>query len=202
MISAISKQQSANSKREIISVGMCRLRFVLAAGCWLLAAVCAGCGYGFRGNLPAHLKTIYIQPFTNRIDITVEPTNINRYKLYRPRMEVDLTAKVVDQFQFDGNLRPAGPDRADAMLVGELADFRREPLRIARTGDVEEYRLSIVVNVEFRDLRKHTVPWREQIVGDATFFEQGALAEAEGPALTRALEDVARRIVERAIEDW
>jgi len=143
-----------------------------------------------------------VQPFTNRIDITNEPTNVDRYKVYRPRMETDLTDKVIDRFQFDGSLRPAGPDRADAMLIGELVVLRREPLRFARTGNVEEYRLSVVINAEFRDLRKHEVKWREQMVGDTTFFEEGALVESEATALDRALDDVARRIVERTVEDW
>src|SRR3990167_8411986 len=95
--------------------------FMLRSSCSLLAACCVlsvpGCGYTFRGNLPAHLRTVYIQPFANRIDITSEPTNLNQYKIYRPRLETDLTDKVIDRFQFDGNLRPAGPDQADAMLV-------------------------------------------------------------------------------------
>ena len=145
---------------------------------------------------------MYVQPFTNKIDITAEPTNANRYKLYRPRMESDLTNKLIDRFQFEGGLRPAGPDKADSMIVGELAEFRREPLRFDRGGNPEEFRLSIVVNAEFRDLRKHVVPWREQIIGDTTFFERGALATSEATALDRAIDDVARRIVERTIEDW
>ncbi len=173
--------------------------------CGLLSVICClstGCGYTFRGNLPAHLKTLYVQPFINRVDFTSEPTNLNRYKIYRPRMELDITNEVIDRFQIEGNLRPAGPDQADAFLVGELVEFRREPLRFAQTGNPEEYRLSIVANVEFRDLRKQAVVWREQVVGDTTFFERGSLAEAEAAAIGRAIEDLARRIVERTIEDW
>ena len=183
--------------RRALSLQLC-----LSATLLLLLPLSAGCGYTFRGNLPARLRTVYVQPFTNRIDITSEPTNLNQYKIYRPRLELDLTDKVIDRFQFDGSLRPAGPDQADTMLVGELAEFRREPLRFARTGNVEEFRLSLVVNAEFRDLQQHTVIWQEQIVGDATFFEQGALAESEVTALDRAMDDVARRIVERIVEDW
>lgn len=174
----------------------------LSAALLLVLSVAAGCGYTFRGNLPARLQTVYIQPFKNSIDLTSEPTNLNQYKIYRPRMETDLTDRIVDRFQFEGSLRPAGPDQADTMLVGELVAFRREPLRFARTGDVEEFRLSIVVNAELRDLQHHTVMWHEQIVGDTTFFERGALAESEVTALDRAMDDVARRLVERTIEDW
>ena len=169
----------------------------------MMLLTCGGCGYTFRGgNLPAHLNTVYIQPFTNRIDITAEVTNLNQYKVYRPRMEIDLTTKVLNRFQFDGTLRPAGPDKADAMVVGELVEFRREPLRYDHSGNVEEYRLSVVANAEFRDLRAHTVRWAEQIVGDRTFFVSGTLAQSENTALDLALEDVARRIVERTVEDW
>ena len=178
-----------------------RLVALPALACLALTGA-MGCGYTFRGNVPARLRTVYVQPFANRIDTTSEPTSATQYKLYRPRLESDLTNKVIGRFQFDGSLRPAGPDRADTMLVGELAEFRREPLRFARTGNVEEFRLSIVVNAEFRDLQQHTVRWHEQIVGDTTFFEQGALAESETTALDRALDDVARRIVERTVEDW
>jgi outer membrane lipopolysaccharide assembly protein LptE/RlpB len=166
-------------------------------------AVLAGCGYSFHGSLPAHMHTVFVQPFANRVDITAETSNISRYRTYRPRMELQLTNAVLERFQIDGTIRPAGADRAATLMVGELVSFTRDPLRFSRDGDPEEYRLSITANVEFRDLIKHVVVWREQVIGDTTFFERGSVSvESEVQAIDRALDDLARRIVERTVENW
>lgn len=181
---------------------MSRQRASLVAGCWLLVGV-TGCGYSFRSNVPGHLRTVYIQPFQNKIDITSEVSDLNRFKIYRPLLETDVTNAVIKQYNFDGNLRVAGAQNADAMLVGELVDFRRDALRFSDSSNPEEFRLSIVVNLAFYDLHTHQLLWREtNFTGDTTFFVSGSLTESERKALDRAIEDLAKRVVERSVEGW
>ncbi len=167
--------------------------------------VLAGCGYTAKPGLPSHLKTVYVKPFVNKIDVTQLTTGNERFPIYRHRMEVDLTNAVVDRFQFTGLLRPASPDRANARLEGELTEFRRDALRYNASQQVEEWRLSIVVNLQFYDqtTEPDTLLWEEEsFTGDTTYFALGASAESEAAALDRALTDVARRIGEHTVEDW
>lgn len=173
----------------------------VAVGGWCLLAV--GCGYTTRPGLPADVRTIYIKPFVNRIDLTQVTTDVSRFPIYRHGMEADLTNAVLSRFQFTGLLRPAGADRADWRLEGELVEFRRDALRYDASAQVEEWRLNVVVNLRLVDQRTQAVVWEEpRFTGDTTYFARGANAESETAALDRAITDLARRMVERTVENW
>lgn len=176
---------------------------------WIGLASCVlglgsvSCGYSTRSGLASHLRTVYIKPFTNKIDLTQLTTDYERFPLYRPGMEIDVTKAVIDRFQFTGLLRPSRFDNADSRVEGELVEFRRDALRYNASQQVEEWRLNVVVNVRFYDLHGNLLLWEEpRLTGDTTYFELGANAEAESVALTRAIEDLARRVVERTVESW
>ncbi len=161
-----------------------------------------GCGYTAKSILPNDIKTIFVKTFANRIDITSEVTEKDRYRVYRPNLEVDLTNAIIDRFFLDGNLRIVREDYADARLEGELIEYRRDPVRYSGK-DVEEYRISLVTNVRLIDLEKNETVWEQKnIVGDTTYFTTVALQKTETAALNAALSDLARRIVERTVEGW
>ena len=181
------------------------IRHQVLIGLW--SVVCGllscGCGYTTRPGLASHLRTVYVKPFTNKIDVTRLTTGNERFPIYRHGMEVDLTRAVIDRYQFTGLLRPSSAERADCRLEGEIVDFRRDALRYNASQQVEEWRLNIVVNLRFTDQTTHTVMWEEaQFTGDTTYFAIGAKAESEATALDRAITDLARRIVERTVENW
>ena len=163
----------------------------------------SGCGYTTRPGLPSHLRMIYIKPFVNKIDVTQLSTGDERYPIYRHKMEVDLTNEVINRYQFTGLLRPARAERADCRLEGDLVEFRRDPLRYNASQQVEEWRLNIVVNLRFVDQTTQTLMWEEsRFTGDTTYFALGPNAQTEATALDRAITDLARRIVERTVENW
>jgi len=201
-------RQKAVGRRQVID---------RAAFCVLLSAFCflAGCGYTTRPGLATHLRTVYIKPLINKIDLTQLTLDYQRFPIYRPGMETDVTTAIINRFQFTGLLRPAGPKDPDSRLEGELVEFRRDALRYNAAQQVEEWRLSVVVNLRFYDLRvaptEGQAPaegggwlmWEEErLTGDATYFALGPNAESEAKALDRATEDLARRVVERAVESW
>ena len=177
-----------------------KIRAVLpfAACCFLI-----GCGYTTRPGLASHLRTVYVKPFTNRIDLTELGTTYQELPIYRHGMEADVTNAVIDRFQFTGLIRPSRSDNADSRLEGELVEFRRDALRYDASQQVEEWRLSVVVNLTFYDLHLNTVLWEEaRLTGDTTYFALGPNAESEATALDRAIKDLARRVVERSVENW
>ncbi len=164
-----------------------------------------GCGYTTRPGLASYLRTIHVKPFVSKIDLTQLATATNRFPLYRHGMETEVTKAVLTRFQFTGLLRPAGAEKADCRLEGELVEFRRDALRYDANQKVEEWRLNVVVNLKFYDLHvsAEAPAWEEsRLTGDTTYFELGAKAESESAALDRAIQDLARRVVERIVENW
>jgi hypothetical protein len=170
----------------------------------LCAVVISGCGYTTGSMLPADIKTIYVAPFKNKINLTEElDPYAYRYRAMQPHIDVDVTNKVVDEFMADGNLRLSRKDNADVILSGEIVNFYRQPITYQDDRQIEEFRLSIVTNISLYDTRKEKVLWREQgLIGDTIFTQSGTYAESESSALADAIEDLARRVVERTVEGW
>ncbi len=191
-------QRADVSGRNVLISGFCFLTSVSA-----VLLIAGGCGYTTRPGLPPHLRTVYVKPFANRIDVTRLTTGDERFPIYRHRMEVDLTNAIISRYQFTGLLRPAGAERADCRLEGDLVGFRRDALRYNASQQVEEWRLNIIVNLKFYDQTTHTLVWEEEgFTGDTTYFALGTNAESEEQGLDRGLTDLARRIVERTVENW
>ncbi len=169
----------------------------------LLITFLAGCGYTTRSMILNKYRTIYIPPFVNKVDITSETDVGSKYKIYRPLLETDITKAVVDKFLFDGNLKPTDSQTADLTLKGELTEFRKDPLRYDDNDDVLEYRVNIVTNLILWDNKEDKLVWEEKgFTGDASYIVSGTGATSETQAISDAIADLARRIVERAVEEW
>jgi len=173
---------------------------------FLLIATITGCGYTTRSMISNKFHTIYITPFVNKVDITRETDAANKYRIYRPMLETDITKKVTNKYLFDGNLRPVKTESADLILKGELVEFRRDPLRYTDNDEVEEYRINIVVNISLWDKKEDKLVWQENnFTGDFTYFTSfttSGTPKSEDVAVNDALDDLARRIVERTVEQW
>ncbi len=165
----------------------------------LLCALVAGCGYSARSLLPSRFKTIHVHPFKNKITYTAEEAR----ETYLPLLEVKIRNAIADRFLFDGNLKVDNSEEADLLLKGELIGYHRDGLRYTENEDVQEYRIRIEVSLQLWDREKNELLWEEpSFSGDTTYFLTGPLAKSETVALEDALTDLARRVVERTIEDW
>lgn len=175
---------------------------LLSLALFLIISAC-GCGYTTGSLLPSYLKTIYVDNFKNKIDIDREVTGSSRYTLYRPGLENEITSEVVNRFVFDGNLKIEKRENADLILTSSLMNYQQEPLRYDKSDNVEEYRVRITVDIELKDVANDKILWTETgFAGEATYKTQGQLATSETTARQKAIEDLARRIVERTIEAW
>ena len=159
-----------------------------------------GCGYTTTSQMMQRYSTIHVDTFKNKITFSGDADKRN---LYFPLLEVDTHNAIVDRFLFEGKLRPVDAQSADLTLRGVLKNYHRSPLRYTDNNDVEEYRVYITVGLELWDNRTGTMLWKEDdFVGDATYFISGSQASSEQDAVNNAVDDLARRIVERVIEDW
>jgi len=184
---------------------MTRKIFLLVASYWLATSL-TGCGYTTRSMISDKFRTIYVVPFVNKIDITQEGYTGSKYRVYKPRLETDVTKAVSNKFLFDGNLRPTREELADLILKGEVVDFRRDPLRYTDSDEVEEYRINIVVNLSLWDRKENKLVWQENsFTGDYTYFTSYATVgtpKTDDQAVVEAINDLARRVVERTVEQW
>ncbi|PIP19634.1 MAG: hypothetical protein COT38_05470 [Candidatus Omnitrophica bacterium CG08_land_8_20_14_0_20_41_16] len=175
---------------------------LLLAICYMPYAI-MGCGYTTRSMISDKFLTIYVAPFINKIDITSEGNAANKYRLYRPMIETEITKYVTNRYLFDGNLKPTKEELTDLVLKGEVVEFRKSPLRYLDNDEVSEYRINLVVNISLWDKKENKLIWQENnFTGDTAYFITGSQAKSEDTAVTDALTDLARRIVERTVEQW
>ncbi len=170
-----------------------------------LISIIGGCGYTTRSMISDKFKTIYVVPFVNRVDITRETDVASKYRIYRPMLETDITKSVINKFLSDGNLRSVKEESADLILKGELIDYRKDALRYDEGEEVSEYRINLVVNISLFDRKENKIVWEESnFTGDTTYFaiSTNPQYKSEDTALNGALTDLARRIVERTVEQW
>ncbi len=176
--------------------------FLLFAACYL-SLNSFGCGYTTRSMISNQYRTIYITPFTNQIEFISQSDTGDKYKVYRPHLETDVTKAVIDRYMFDGNLKVVEKDKADLILVGDIQEFRRDPLRYDDNDNVVEYRLNMIVNISLLDVKENRKIWEESgYTGDFSYFVTGPQASSEDKAIADSIQDLARRIVERTVEQW
>jgi hypothetical protein len=161
-----------------------------------------GCGYTTRTMLPDGIKSIQVEIFKNEIDITKEVSAKDKYEVYRPNLEIDLRNKIIDRIFLDGYLKVSSGHHADSILEGQIIEYRKDPLRY-QNEDVTEYRISLVCNIRLISSSGSKVLFEEKnITGDTTYFTTGSLQKSETQALSDAMQDLARRIVNRIVENW
>lgn len=174
---------------------------------FMMVMVCAmnlvGCGYTTRSMISNEYRTIYVQPFVNKIQLTNEVYTGNNYRLYKPQLETDITREVNNKYLFDGSLKPVTLETADLFLAGELIEFRRDPLRYDDNDNVSEYRISIRVNLKLTNQNTKKLLWEEEnFAGEKAYFVSGQGSMSDQQAVNEAIVDLARRVVERTVEQW
>ncbi|MFZ5800337.1 MAG: LPS assembly lipoprotein LptE [Candidatus Omnitrophota bacterium] len=167
---------------------------------WIM--LLSGCGYTTRSAITTY-RTIYVEPFKNKITYTDEYAEQRKVLDYFPLLEVKITTATVDRYLFDGNLKVVKEENADVVLKGELLGYDREVLRYDDNNNPLEYRINLVVSLSLWDRKENKLLWQEsRFIGDTSYFTSGSLAKSETAAVNDAVTDLARRIVERTVEQW
>lgn len=163
----------------------------VALGLGLLAY---GCGYTTStGLLPSHLKTIAIPVFENA---TTEYT-----------LEQEITDAVIQRFVSDNHLKVVDERSADAVLHGKITTYRNSVFGIATDQALaQEYRVTISVEVSFKDRVKNREIWSEaNLLRTANYYVQdvpGQTAKTELDGRKDAVTKIADEILSRSVESW
>ncbi|MBI2207130.1 MAG: LptE family protein [Candidatus Rokubacteria bacterium] len=170
--------------------GASTLATLLGAATLFFLLVTGGCGYSLRGTLPSHIKTVAVPVLVNR---TPEPA-----------VEGLLTRAIVEAFSTNGRLKIVSPEDADAILDGEVTGYALDSIAFDPAANVRQYRLTVTLNLRFRDMKRNEVLFQQSGVQERADFQVlGAVADTisrEESALRLAAVDIARAIVTLAVE--
>ncbi len=156
----------------------------------------AGCGYTRHTVLPNNIQTIYVKTVQNAIPI-------EDVYAYQPGLEIDITNAIIRRLHRDGNLRVVPMEEADAILESELIGYEQEGLRFSSLEQVEEFRMFIVLRIRLVDARSGDEIWMEpNFSGDAEYFVSEIRNLSREEAAERAIDRLARNVVDRIVEDW
>ncbi len=156
----------------------------------------SGCGYTRHTTLPQNMKTIYVGTVTNQIPVS-------HVYAYQPGLEIDITNAIIRRLHRDGNLQVVPKDQADVILESALIGFEQEGLRFTSLESVSEYKLFIVLSLKLTDRKTGQVIWEEpNFTGDTEYFVSVIRSLSRQEAAQRAVDRLAKNVVDRIVEDW
>ncbi len=153
------------------------------------AGVLGGCGYSFRGNLPAHLRTIAVPVLRNRTS--------------EPGVENFVTNALVEAFATNGRLRVVRGEQADSILDGEVLGYEIQSIAFDPNANVRQYRLVLTLKLTYKDLRRDSVVFEGVLAERSDFRTAGQVSQTIGreeAAVRSAAVDIARAVVSRIVE--
>ncbi|MEO5617461.1 MAG: LptE family protein [Candidatus Eisenbacteria bacterium] len=155
--------------------------------------VIAGCAYtSGSALLPGHLRSVSIPTFEN---------GTTEYVL-----EKELTQAVIDKFIADNHLRVVDERSAAAVLRGRIVGYKNAVFGFTGANRAQEYRVTITVDVTFKDLVKNREVWKDpEITKYANYYVQpvpGDSARTELQGRREAIAKIADEILSRTVEGW
>ncbi len=158
------------------------------------AGVLSGTGCGYTASpalLPQHLKTVAIPVFENG---TPEAA-----------LEQELTDAVVQRFVKDNHLKIVDEKSANAVIRGKVTQYKNAVFGFSSTAQANEYRVTVGVQVTFKDLVKNREMWSDQIVKSSNYYVQdvpGQEAKTELDGRKEAIIKIADEVLSRSVEGW
>lgn len=165
-------------------------RVASALGAVALLALSA-CNYGFEGGgFPAHIRTIYIEPFENQ---TAE-------------FDIDqrLFTRLLEELPGQLGVRPAGRENADAILSGRVVRYDDVAQNYRPgSGDVAEilsHEVQIGVSVRLVDVRENVIRWESSGLTGRGNYRPDTQADEVGQLA--AIENIIEQIIDGAQSQW
>jgi hypothetical protein len=164
------------------------LAAIAAAG--LLAS--SGCAYtASPALLPQHLKTVAIPVFENSTP--------------EAQLEQQITTAVVAAFVRDNHLKIVDEKSANAVIRGKVTQYRNAVFGFTNAATATQYRVTIGVQVTFKDLVKNRELWSDEVVKSVIYYVQQVPdhpAQTELDGRQEAISKLADEILSRSVEGW
>lgn len=154
----------------------------------LLAA--GGCGYSTTSRTAKDIKSIHVPFFENQ---TAEPN-----------LELSVTDRIIQNLVNDNTLKVVSEDAADAILDGQITEFRNRPFSFNQDLNAEEYIVVIKVVVTLFNRKTNEPIWQNRAIeGNGSYFvEQVADGRTFDDAVAESLEEITNQILNLTVQDW
>ena len=164
------------------------IMFLLIAVMMINLSAC--CTYSFTGSsVPDHLKTIAIPIAQDRSGAGI------------PGLRESLTQEIIRRFIDDNSLQVTERTRADAQLECTIVSFTDAPSILAAGENVEQRRVTITVQVIYKDLVKKVTVFDNNFTnyGD---YKPGTVANEREQASVVAVEKISEDILLAVVSGW
>ena len=156
----------------------------------LLSLLLSGCWYSTTSRTAKDIKSISVPFFENN---TTEPS-----------LEISVTEKIIQNLVDDNTLKVVDADEADAILEGNIIEFKNVPFSFNMDLDAEEYQVELRVQVSLFNRRQNSPIWEKKTIkGDGSYFldasESGLTYE---DALEEAILEITDQILNMTVQDW
>ena len=154
----------------------------------------AGCGmYGFSSStLPSHIRSVAVPLPENR-------TN-------RGDLATALADSLTEAFLDNQTLKVVAEKDADSVVEAVILEYRREPFTFDTQENVQTYRVEIVLEARFVDVRKNKVIWENKRLSqwDTYNFASvgGQPAETEEIGIGRVVTKLTDDVINRTLQAW
>ena len=174
-------------------------RTLLLLAVTFAVAATSGCGYSLAGRgsfLPAYIRTIGVPLFTNNTPVF--------------NIEQRVTDRVRSELIGRGRYKvETGRTGVDAVLLGEIVTVVGAPAAFNPQQQATRYAVTMVVKVEFRDLKTDKILWSNpgmqfteqyDVTTVTTGLDANAFLGQDANALERLATEFARALVSAILE--
>jgi len=167
-----------------------KIQDFLAILIYFLPFAVANCSYySFSGStLPAHIKTVAVPLFE---DQTAEFG-----------IKEKLTDAIIGQITQDNTLKIADLRTADSLLKGNIVQLIDRPETYDAQERVQSYRVYITIEVEFQDLKKRKVLWKERLTQWGSYAAGTGGPEDRQVGIEEAIQKLAEDVLNRTVSSW
>ncbi len=145
-----------------------------------------GCTYSFRSPSALQGKAIAIPPFES--------------KAARYGIRDDITQAVIRAFREDNRLKVTEPAKADLVLLGTLADYKKEPFTYDRQEQLQNYKIRLFVDYALKDAKTDSTLWK--VSGFESWATCAVAPDSEQAGIREAIQKLSRDILRRTVEEW
>ena len=110
-----------------------------------------------------------------------------------------LTDAVIKAFIGEGTISVKEASKAEAVLVGTVTEYKREPFTYDRQDNVSQFAAKVKVHVKTVKANTEEVIWEEDFIAQGVYE---AASETEGDGQTRAIDILTRNILDRTTKSW
>lgn len=151
----------------------------------------SSCNYSFKGaSAPEGIKTIYI------------PSVIDNSSFGLPNLSEDMTNLLKSKFIRDNTLEYAEKTQSDSMLECIIKSVSDEPLVVSGNEQVARRKVTIVVAVNFINLKKQKDIWKKDFSNWGEYESSDGSFSKQSEGIISAQNKITDDILIEVISNW